>query len=127
MPPERAGLLTITWLLLGLMPAQAQTTLKTLTNNPFSRPEIVKPKPGPVATQSTAEIKADAIDLELNAVMVSTVRPMVIVNDKMISIGEKIGEMKLIAVVEGGAVFSMAGKKYSYTVAKPEQDPVNTQ
>ena len=124
---ERAALLIISWLLLALAPVQAQTQLKTLTNNPFSRPEIVKPKPPPVVVQSAAEVEADAVDLELNAVMVSTVRPMVIVNDQMIAIGEKIGEMTLIAVVEGGAIFTMAGKKYSFTVAKPEQDPANTQ
>lgn len=93
--------------------AAAQTDLLTLNYNPFSRPGILKRKPPP---QPVRVIPAEQIELVLTATMVSENASMVIVNGEMLGIGEKIGKMRLIAVLEGKAIFIQGGKKYSFMI-----------
>ena len=94
--------------------AAAETNLLTLTYNPFSRPDSLKRKP----PQATRVVPPKQIELVLSAIMVSKNMPTVIVNGEMLGIGEKIGEMKLIAVLEGRVIFARGGKKYSVTMDK---------
>ena len=102
--------------LLGAIPAlNAETGLLSLRNNPFSRPEIFKTPPPP--PESTArEIPPEQVKLDLTATMVSDTVPMVIVDGKLLAIGEAIEGLKLVAVMEGEAIFSRAGKKFTFTI-----------
>lgn len=101
--------------------AAAETDLITLNYNPFSRPGILKKKnPRTVRVIPQVSLQPEEIELELTATMVSENAPMVIVNGEMLGIGEKIGKMKLIAVLEGKAIFIQGGKKYSFTIDEPD-------
>jgi hypothetical protein len=93
----------------------AEFELLTLYKNPFSRPAIVKtPPPPPVAVEIV--LSPEEVKLDLTATMVSAMNPMVIVDGELLAIGEKIEGLKLIAVMEGSAVFARGGKKYSFDV-----------
>ena len=95
----------------------ADTELLTLNYNPFTRPDILKKKPPPGPRNVTpASLQPENIELELTATMVSENAPMVIVNGELLSLGEKIGKLKLIAVMEGKAIFSHHQKRYSFTI-----------
>ena len=94
--------------------AAAETNLLTLTYNPFSRPDTLKRKP----QQAAKVVPPKQIELVLSAIMASKNAPMVIVNGEMLGIGEKIGQMELIAVLEGRAIFARGGKKYTVTMDK---------
>lgn len=101
--------------------AAAETDLLTLNYNPFSRPGILKKKnPRTVRVIPQVSLQPEEIELELTATMVSENAPMVIVNGEMLGIGEKIGKMKLIAVLEGKAIFIQGGKKYSFMIDEPD-------
>ena len=103
----------------------AEVVLKTLQHNPFNRPDIVRVKPvvqKPV--QKTIPVP-DKLDLELTATMVSESAPMVVVDGRLLGIGEKIKGYQLIAVTEGGAVFVHRGKKYSLTVAEDDDESIS--
>ena len=97
-------------------PAPADTNILTLNNDPFTRPDILKKKSQRPRANSPASLLPEQIELKLTATMVSENAPMVIVNGEMLAIGEKIGKMKLIAVLEGEAIFSQGGKKYSFMI-----------
>jgi hypothetical protein len=104
-----------------LAPVVFSAELLTLNNNPFARPEILKVKPPvharvlvPVAPQKKTE-------LVLTATMVSENVPLVIVNGELLGIGENIGKMKLISVLEGEAIFVQGGEKYSFMIDAPAQ------
>ena len=56
--------------------------------------------------------------MELTATMVSETTSMVIVNGELLGIGEKIGKMKLITVMEGRAVFIQDGKKFPFEIGE---------
>jgi hypothetical protein len=97
--------------------ANAEAVLKTLKHNPFSRPGILKAKPRAQNQASKPAPAPQKIDFELTATMVSQSTPMVVVDGRVLGIGDKIKGFELIAVTEGGAVFTRQGKKYSLTVA----------
>ena len=106
-----------------ISPLTADTELLTLNFNPFTRPDILKKKPPqPARVIPQATLPPEEIELKLTATMVSKNSPMVIVNGEMLTIGEKIGEMKLIAVLEGKAVFAQEGKEYSFMIDGLEQE-----
>jgi hypothetical protein len=96
----------------------AEAELLTLRKNPFSQPEVVNkpppPPPAPVAAQIV--LPAEEVKLDLSATMVSATNPMVVVDGELLVIGDKIEGLKLIAVMEGSAVFTRGGKKYSFAV-----------
>ena len=94
----------------------AETSMLTLQNNPFTRPEVPAPTPAPIVRVPPEEIK-----LVLTATMVSETAPMAVVDGQLLAIGERIEGMKLIAVMEGRAVFARGGKKYSFEIEKQGQ------
>lgn len=94
----------------------AEDNLLSLENDPFSRPDVLKKKSPRTRINSQVSPPSEEIELELTATMVSENAPMVIVNGEMLAIGEKIGKMKLIAVMEGEAIFSRGGRKYSFMI-----------
>jgi len=98
--------------------AAAETSLLTLQNNPFTRPEVLKPKPPP-ASAPIVVLPPEQIALVLTATMVSETMPMVVVDGELLKIGDKIEGLKLIAVMEGKAVFARGGKKYSFEIDTP--------
>ncbi len=116
MPPSlRIILLAMCWVALAVPGYSAEAELLTLRNNPFDRPEIVNAPPPPVA--SRVVLPPEEVELNLTATMVSETTPMVVVDGELLAIGDKIEGMKLIAVMEGKAIFTRAGKKFSFTVA----------
>lgn len=94
----------------------AEVELLTLRKNPFSQPEVVKkpPPPPPVAVEIVLPV--EEVELNLSATMVSATNPMVIVDGELLTIGDRIEGLQLIAVMEGSAIFSRGGKKYSFAI-----------
>jgi hypothetical protein len=94
----------------------ADVELLTLRKNPFSQPEVVKtpPPPPPVAVEIV--VPPEEVELDLTATMVSATTPMVIVDGELLTIGDRIEGLKLIAVMEGSAIFSRGGRKYSFAI-----------
>jgi hypothetical protein len=93
----------------------AETSLLTLQKNPFTRPQVLKPKPPPPPAPVVV-IPPEEVELNLTATMVSDTAPMAVVGDKLLAIGDRIEGLKLIAVMEGKAVFARGGKKYSFEI-----------
>jgi len=93
----------------------AEVELLTLYKNPFSQPAMVKTPPPPPAVVEIV-LPPEEVKLDLSATMVSATNPMVIVDGEQLTIGDKIEGLKLIAVMEGSAVFTRAGKKYSFAI-----------
>jgi hypothetical protein len=124
MAPNSFTRYTIAGLTLVLIsPVTADTDLMTLNNNPFTRPDILKKKPPrSIKAIPQATLPPEEIELKLTATMVSENAPLVIVNGEMLAVGEKIGEMELIAVLEGKAIFVQDGKKYSFMIDGLEQE-----
>lgn len=112
-------LLVIAALSLPSIPAAvAETGLLTLRNNPFSRPEVLKPKPPPPPAPVVAVTPPpEEVELELTATMVSETNPMVMVDGELLGLGDRIEGLKLIAVFEGRAVFARNGRKYSFEIS----------
>ena len=100
--------------------ATAENNLLILDNDPFTRPDVLKKKSPQARVSSQKPLPSEEIELKLTATMVSENAPMVIVNGEMLAIGEKIGKMKLIAVLEGRAIFSRGGEKYSFMINTQE-------
>ena len=123
-PRYGAGLIAIA----GFMFASslvAQPELMSLRNNPFDRPEILEehtaaPTTSPV--DSAAALAPEEIVLDLTATLVSENAPMVVVDGERLALGEKIEGFKLVAVMEGKAVFTRAGKKYSFTIVDEQSE-----
>lgn len=89
-----------------------------LGSNPFSRPEVLKPKPPPPAAPVVRPVlPPDEVELDLTATMVSAQRPMVIVDGELLGIGDRIEGLKLIAVMEGKAVFTRNGRKFTFEIS----------
>jgi len=106
----------LTLLALATAPAfGAESDLLGLSNNPFSRPEIFNAPPPPPVKQ-TVVLPPEQVELNLSATMVSEIAPMVVVDGELLAIGDKIEGLKLIAVKEGEAIFTRAGKKFSFTI-----------
>ena len=101
-----------------IFPLAADTGLLTLENNPFSRPQILRKKLPPVRVVVPAALPPEEIKMELTATMVSETTSMVIVNGELLGIGEEIGKMKLITVMEGRAVFIQDGKKFPFEIGE---------
>ncbi len=95
-----------------------------LDNNPFSRPEILKRKPPPPPMPAVDPLAVEKVELNLTATMVSAQRPMVIVEGELLGIGQRIEGFKLIAVMEGKAVFRRNGRKFTFEIndGQPKQD-----
>lgn len=113
-------------ILLGCLPwfaaDAAETSLQRLQNNPFTRPEALKPKPPPAqAPRPVVVVPPEEIELNLSATMVSDNAPMVVVDGELLALGEKIQGLKLIAVTEGRAVFARGGKKYAFEINSQDQ------
>jgi len=94
----------------------AEVELMTLRKNPFSQPEVVRAPPPPPPVVVDIVVPPEEVKLDLTATMVSTTNPMVIVDGELLTIGDRIGGLKLIAVMEGSAIFSRSGKKYSFAI-----------
>jgi len=94
--------------------AIADSPLLTLTNNPFTRPQILKVKPVPVKAKVVR--KTEPVDLNLTATMVSDISPMIIVDGELLTIGESIRGLKLVKVMEGKAVFVRSGETLTFTL-----------
>ena len=94
----------------------ADVELLTLHKNPFSQPEIINKPPPPPPVAAAIVLPAEEVKLDLSATMVSASNPMVVVDGELLAIGDKIEGLKLIAVMEGSAVFTRGGKKYSFAV-----------
>ena len=100
-------------------PVSAQDSLLRLSNNPFNRPEVLNrpPPPPPPPVRRPVAVVPEKVELDLTATMVSETAPMVVVDGELLGIGEKIEGLKLIAVMEGRAIFSRGRKKYSFSIA----------
>lgn len=100
----------------------ADADFLNLRYNPFTRPEILKPKPLPAPVlRPSVVVPPEQIRLDLTATMVSDTSPMVVVDGELLAIGEKIQGLKLIAVMEGKAVFVRGGKKFSFEIKNEGQ------
>ncbi len=91
----------------------------SLLNNPFTRPEILKPKPPPPPAPRVI-LPPEQVELELTATMVSETAPMVVVNGELLALGEKIEGLKLIKVMEHKAVFTRGGRKFTVEIEMPQ-------
>ena len=115
----RPRIITITGAILYLCVVSnlaADVELRTLRKNPFSQPEVVNKPPPPPPVVAEVVLPAEEVKLDLSATMVSATNPMVVVDGELLAIGDKIEGLKLIAVMEGSAVFSRGGKKYAFVV-----------
>jgi hypothetical protein len=115
----RPRIVTITGAILYLCSVSslaAEAELLTLRKNPFSQPEVVNKPPPPPPVAARIVLPAEEVKLDLSATMVSATNPMVVVDGELLAIGDKIVGLKLIAVMEGSAVFTRGGKKYSFAV-----------
>ena len=114
-PRIRSGL-TLALCLLSASSLAAEVDLLTLQKNPFSRPEAVKPPPPPPPVVVETVVPPEEVELDLTATMVSATNPMVIVDGELLAVGDRIEGLKLIAVMEGSAIFARDGKKYSFAI-----------
>jgi len=115
----RPRIITITGAILYLCVVSnlaADVELRTLRKNPFSQPEVVNKPPPPPPVAARIVLPVEEVKLDLSATMVSATNPMVVVDGELLAIGDKIEGLKLIAVMEGSAVFSRGGKKYAFVV-----------
>ena len=106
-----------------LTPASAQDSLLRLSNNPFNRPAVLNqpPPPPPAPVVRPVVVPPEEVELELTATLVSKTAPMVVVDGELLGIGEKIEGLKLIAVMEGKAIFARGRKKFSFSIADEQQ------
>lgn len=95
--------------------AAAAGELLTLRHNPFTRPEVLKPKPPPPRPQPVVEEPED-IELVVSATMVSQNSPMAIVDGELLAVGDRIRGLKLVAVREGKAIFYRNGRRYVFEI-----------
>lgn len=112
----RVDSLFVTLLLtcLPLPAAAAEAPLLTLNNNPFSRPQMLEDRPP--AAQPKAQSKAQPVDIELSATMLSATSPMVIADGELLGIGDSIKGLRLVEVMEGKAVFRGANGNLTFSV-----------
>ncbi len=90
-----------------------------LVSNPFSRPDVLKPKPPPPPAPVVRPVlPPEEVELNLTATMVSTQRPMVVVDGELLGIGDRIEGFKLIAVMEGRAVFTRDERKFTFEISQ---------
>lgn len=115
MTPRLFTYLLALWALVAAPAFGADSEILSLSNNPFSRPEIFNAPPPPPVSQAV-ELPPEQVELNLTATMVSEIAPMVVVDGELLAIGDKIEGLKLIAVKEGEAIFTRAGKEFSFTI-----------
>ena len=115
MAPRLLSYLLMLWALSAFPSLGAESGLLSLSNNPFSRPEIFNAPPPPPVRQ-TVVLPPEQVELDLTATMVSDSAPMVVVDGELLAIGDRIEGLKLIAVMEGKAVFARGGKKFSFAI-----------
>ena len=94
----------------------AESSLLSLRNNPFSRPEALNAPPPSPKPVPRVVLPPEKVVLDLTATLVSETTPMVVIGGELIAIGEKIEGFELIAVMEGEAIFIRAGKKFSFII-----------
>lgn len=122
MRPRSPGFLILLGSLCWLSAGAADTGMLTLQSNPFTRPEVLKPKPPPPpAPAPVVVLPPEQVKLKLTATMVSDTAPMAIVDGELLAIGDRKEGLKLIAVMEGKAVFARGGKKYSFEIEDGQQ------
>ena len=97
----------------------AETPLLTLENNPFSKPKILEAKPRRQSEREQA--RAEPVDLELTATMVSENSPMVIVDGQLLGIGDSIKGLRLVQVMEGKARFRGSAGSVTYAIKEEVQ------
>ena len=86
----------------------------TLEHNPFSKPAMLAL---PVARPAKREeVVEQSFELQLTATLVSEFAPMVIVEGKMLGIGDEIEGFRLLAVDEGRAVFQKNANEHTFTL-----------
>ena len=90
--------------------------LLVLRKNPFNRPPIVKAPPPPPPRPPAVVVPPEEVELNLSATMVSKMAPMVVVEGELLGIGDSIRGLRLIAVMEGRAMFVRDGKKFSFEI-----------
>ena len=90
--------------------------LLTLRHNPFTRPEVLKPKPPPPTPPQAVIEDPDEIELVVSATMVSQNAPMAIVDGELLAVGDRIRGLKLVAVREGQAIFYRNGRRYVFEI-----------
>ena len=115
----RPRIVTITGAILYLCSVSSlavEVELLTLRKNPFSQPEVVNKPPPPPPVAAKVVLPVEEVKLDLSATMVSATNPMVVVDGELLAIGDRIEGLKLIAVMEGSAVFTRGGKKYSFAI-----------
>ena len=85
--------------------------------NPFGQPDILKYKPQVTTPRSnTVSVDENNVpELKLTATLISVSEPMVIVNERLLQVGEEIEGMQLMLVDEGRAVFKFRGKLHTFT------------
>lgn len=111
--------------LLFVMPCSAQSDDYEPDKNPFGQPDILKYR-APVRAPKNNAVKVDknnVPELKLTATLISVSQPMVIVNDRLLHVGEEIEGMKLKIIDEARAVFQFRGKLHVFTI----EDANNTQ
>jgi hypothetical protein len=92
----------------------ADTQLLTLSKNPFTRPPVLNLTPPPAPPKIVK--KAEPVQLELSATMMSNTSPMVIADGELLAVGDSIKGLKLVEVMEGKAVFVAAGKRVTFSI-----------
>ena len=117
MTPRSCTFLLALWVLATAPAFGADSEILGLNNNPFSRPEIFNAPPPPPPTTDPLG-RGEQVELNLTATMVSDVNPMVMVDGELLRIGERIQGLKLISVMEGKAVFSGKGRKFTFEIDK---------
>ena len=93
----------------------ADSVLTSLSNNPFTRPQILKPKPPPKVPVDI-DVPIEEIDLKISATMVSDQSPMAVVDGNLVAVGDSVRGFKLVRVEEGRAMFVRGGRKYSFDI-----------
>ena len=120
MTPRPGTYLLALWVFAVVPAFGAESDLLSLSNNPFSRPEIFNAPPPPV--RQTVVLPPEKVELNLTATMVSEIAPMVVVDGELLAIGDEIEGLKLIAVREGEAIFTRAGKQFSFAIKNRQSD-----
>ncbi len=102
------------------MPLLAQSDLIELNKDPFRQPDMLKYRPpAPAARQNRDQETGEIPELKLTATLISVSEPMVIVNDKLLQVGDQIEGMRLILIDEGRAIFRYQGQNHEITLDEP--------
>jgi hypothetical protein len=91
----------------------AEQTNRLLSHNPFSKPsKLAIPK----NVAKTVQPAQEETPLEITAILVSDVMPLVIVAGELLTLGETVSGYRLISVDEQKATFNKNGKTYAFSL-----------